>query len=217
MNVSALTEEVYLHLAEAQIGNDRVTEAKILVALNIIYERVALAAHPFVETVLLDVSAGIQGVFTLPAGMFALRAVRAGSNAVPLQRATISTLDYHDTAWRGATPAEPTHVYLVDHRKFGVYPPPRAADTPITVEGFMAPLPSGTIPTLTTGTDVPRFLPSYHRILVMGAVEFLCAGFLKDVPTAAEKMQWAGAEYTAMLQAMQALYATGLALQPQGA
>lgn len=211
MNVSSLRSKVYRDLAEARIGNDRVTPEEILAAINEGYEEVARETVCFAREVQV---AKASGYYPLPADMFQVRSVRVTGFDAPLEPATSKSLSALSPSWRSAAEGAAQYVYLYDARKMGTYPP-TVGTTTLEVEGNVIPSSvsaSGAVAFLSADGDVPAFSSAYHKILVHYAVATLCSRYLLESDAANAKAQSATAEYAALLGQMKKFYAEGLSL-----
>lgn len=213
MKLSALRSRVYRDLAEAKIGNDRVTEPDVVEALNQAYERVASETGCFVRESAVTTELGTF-TYALPADMFAVRAIRFDTNTAPLVATTTKGLPFLSPTWRDAPQGTPSHYYFFDSRKLGIYPPPNKAAA-LKVEGFVIPMvepPVGGIPILAADDDVPAFPANFHMLLVHDAVYTLCTRYLLDGQEAQAKAGAAKADFEALMAQFRTFYATGVSL-----
>jgi hypothetical protein len=218
MDVTALRNLAYRDIGEDLIGNARVTPEMLLTAFNEGYEVVASAARCFVrEETLLTVAN--QVVYTLPADMFAVRAVRNQGCIQPLVLTTPQGMAIYDRTYRSTASLTPTHAYFFDARSIGVYPAPDASDRQILVEGFIIPRdwgdetpPTGAVLALEDETDEPAFPANYHSLLAHFVVYTFGTRFRRVVDDSEARAQAAKADYDALMAEFTAFVSTGINL-----
>jgi hypothetical protein len=208
MDLSTMRDNVYRDLAEASIGNDRVTADQITKALNDAYVDIAARTGCFARSATI---AKESGYYPVPSDAISVRHVVVTGGTVSLNQTTVKKLDIIAPDWRGAVAGNPAYFFLYDQTRIGVYP---TTDTSIDAELLVVPVASGTFPTLSADTDSPSLMVSDHMTLVHGAVAALCGRFLLDNQEAQLKAQAAQQAYEAGVQAIMAREATGVGLTP---
>lgn len=207
MDLSSLRDRAYRDLAEARIGNDRVTVSDLDKAINDIYEEIARVTGCFVDT---ETVAKSGSYYPIPAKFCTVRAVNVTGSTAALDKTVLTSLSMSWPNWRNASTGTPEYFFLFDHTRLGVYPP---TATSVDIEGAVIPVAGDTdFPTLVADTDVPKLMAGYHMALVHGAVAAICGRYLLDNEAAQAKAAEARREYGSILNGMVELYATGVTL-----
>lgn len=213
MNLATIRRLVYRHLAEANIGNDRITASDIDSIVGVGYELLTAETKACVTSIdtTLDNSGTVKGLKILSslslAGAKAIGVRRATDTTagVTLNKTTTQVLDVMYPGWRSDSTGTPVYCFMYDSNTLGVYP---YTAHNILLEVAVIPAP------MSGDTDEPDIPPQFHMALVWFAVEHLTSGFLATGDAASSKMQEAKAKYENIVKEMMEYAATGVGLHP---
>jgi hypothetical protein len=177
-----LTSEMYdlirRDLGEALADNNRVTDARLLAALNADYVRRSSELRCFARSHTIA-SVLDQVTYALPGDVCDIRAVRYHTGTTPLTRTTEALLAAQYPSYRDTAHATPTHYYFPDVRTLALYPKPDTGSQNILLDAYTVPfdpLPTGGVGILTVST-APAWPAQFHELLVHDTVFLFASRF----------------------------------------
>ncbi|MHB9105754.1 MAG: phage adaptor protein [Armatimonadota bacterium] len=178
MIASDMYDLIKRDLGEALVNNNRVTDARLLAAINADYVLRSAELQCFTRSHTLA-SVLDQVEYALPGDICDLRGVRYHTGTVPLTRTTAKVLEAKNPAYRNAAHDTPTHYYLSDVRKIALYPKPAVGAQDILLDAYTVPynpLPAGGVGVL-TGADAPLWPAQFHELIVHDVVYLFASRF----------------------------------------
>jgi len=167
MTLSEIYDIVRRDLGEAFTNNDRVSDARLLVAANAQYVRRSAEMHCFSRSDTLTSVVG-QVAYTLDGDVCDIRGVRYHTGTTPLTRITEADLSVRLPSYRDTAAGTPEYYYLADTRSLSLYPKPDTISQNITVDQWIVPytpLQSSGVAVFTLTTDSPAWPPQFHELL----------------------------------------------------